>query len=46
MMDPRAMVAVTVAITLERWLGPRAARAIGVAMVAAGMFTIARRAGA
>jgi predicted metal-binding membrane protein len=46
MMDPRAMVAVTVAITLERWLGARAARAIGVAMVAAGMFTIARRAGA
>jgi predicted metal-binding membrane protein len=44
MMDVRAMVAVTAAIALERWLGPRAARAIGAAMVAAGLLAVARAA--
>jgi predicted metal-binding membrane protein len=46
-MDLRAMVAVTVAITAERLAvsGNRVARAIGVVVVAAGLFLIVRAAG-
>jgi predicted metal-binding membrane protein len=47
MMDLRAMVAVTAAITLERFApaGQRAAHAIGAVAVASGLFLIARAAG-
>jgi predicted metal-binding membrane protein len=43
-MDVGAMAAVTAAITLERAApsGERAARAIGAAVVAAGLFLVAR----
>jgi len=46
-MDLRAMAAVTAAITVERLApgGERAARAIGVVVVAAGLFLIAQAAG-
>jgi predicted metal-binding membrane protein len=41
-MDLRAMAAVTAAIFLERLAGERAARAIGVVLLAAGGLQIAR----
>ncbi len=46
-MDPRAMAVVTAAITVERLApaGERVARAIGVVVVGAGLFLIARAAG-
>jgi len=46
-MDPRAMAAVTAAITLERLVpaGERVARAIGAVVVGAGLLLIARAAG-
>ena len=46
-MDLRAMAAVTAAITAERiaTAGERVARAIGVVVVGAGLFLIARAAG-
>jgi predicted metal-binding membrane protein len=46
-MDPRAMVVVTAAITVERLApaGERVARAIGAFVVAAGLFLLARAAG-
>jgi len=45
MMNVSAMVAVTVAITTERFV-PRAARVIGVAAVAAGLLMIGQAASA
>ncbi|HYG43105.1 MAG TPA: DUF2182 domain-containing protein [Bordetella sp.] len=47
-MDPRAMVAVTVAITVERLApaGPRWARGAGAAMAAAGLALLVRASGA
>jgi hypothetical protein len=46
-MDLRAMAVVTAAITVERLApaGERAARAIGVVFLGAGLFLIARTAG-
>jgi predicted metal-binding membrane protein len=46
-MDLRAMTVVAVAITLERLMpaGQRVARTIGVVVIAAGLFLIARAAG-
>jgi len=47
-MDVRAMAVVTAAITIERLapVGERVARAVGVAVVAAGLFLIVRASGA
>jgi predicted metal-binding membrane protein len=47
MMDLRAMVAVTAAITFERFAptGPRAAHAVGAVVVVSGLFLVARAAG-
>jgi predicted metal-binding membrane protein len=44
-MDLRIMVVITVAITLERLAGERAARVIGVAVVVAGLVLMAKAAG-
>jgi predicted metal-binding membrane protein len=43
-MELRAMAAVTAAITVERFAGPSAARAIGAVLIAAGAFVIGRAA--
>jgi predicted metal-binding membrane protein len=44
-MDLRAMAVVAAAITIERLAGERAGRAVGVVLVGAGIFAIARAAG-